>query len=157
MTARRRLAFAGGGAVLAATLATPLLAGTAAASSQTLNLRMHSVSDTTVDNGQKGFSAGDDEVQTTRLTHAGKTVGWEAGNCVTTRVAKTADQLCQFVFHLNKGQIVAVGAVRAGQSGPGTFEIAIAGGTGAYTAARGHVSITATNRGSVPVEIDVRY
>jgi len=157
MTTKRTLAVGAGITAIAATVATPLLAGTASASTQTFKLRMHPVSDTTVDNNKSGFSAGDDEVQSTRLTRSGTTVGWETGNCLTTRVAKTADQLCHFVFHLRKGEIVAVGAVRAGQGGPGTFTLAITGGTGTYLAARGEVSITATNGGAVPVEVDVRY
>jgi hypothetical protein len=158
MTTKRTLAVGAGITAIAATVTTPLLAGTAAASrTQSFTLRMHAVSETTVDNDKSGFSAGDVDVQTSRLTKGGSAVGYEVGDCLTTRVAKTADQLCHFVFHLHKGQIVAVGAVRAGQSGPGTFTLAITGGTDTYAAARGEVSITATRGGSVPAEIDIRY
>lgn len=146
-----------GAAALAAAVATPLLAGTAAADAHTLSLRMHNVSQHSVDNKPSGFSAGDEQVQATRLTEAGKTVGWETGDCLTTRVAKNADELCRFVFHLHDGEIVSMGAMKAGQSGPGTFALAITGGTGTYAAASGQVSITAAGHGSVPVTIDASY
>ena len=89
MTTKRTLGLGAGITVIAATVATPLLAGSAAASAHSFTVRMHSLQDTSVDNGAKGFSPGDDDVQATRLTQGGKTVGWEAGDCLTARVAKT--------------------------------------------------------------------
>jgi hypothetical protein len=157
MTTNRTLALGAGITAIAAAVATPMLAGTAAASAHTLSLRMHNVSQHSVDNKPSGFSAGDEQVQATRLTEAGKTAGWETGDCLTTRVAKNADELCRFVFHLHDGEIVSMGAMKASQSGPGTFTLAITGGTGAYAAASGQVTVTAVNHGSVPVTIDASY
>jgi hypothetical protein len=157
MTTKRTVVLGAAATAIAAAVSTPLLAGTAVASAHTFTLRMHQLSDNTVDAAPHGFSAGDNEVQSTRLTSGGKTVGWEAGNCLTTRVAKTADQICTFVFHLSGGEIVSTGAVRAGQAGPGTFELAITGGTKTYSAATGQVSVTSVNRGPVPVTIDAQY
>jgi hypothetical protein len=137
---------------------TPLLFGSAAAAgSQSFTVVAHHVSETIVDGGKKGFSAGDNDVHTDRLTQSGHQVGWETGNCLTTRVGrKSADQLCEFVLHLAHGQIDASGAVRAGQGGPGSFPLAITGGTGRYAAARGQIRITATN-GPIPIAVEVRY
>jgi hypothetical protein len=156
-TTKRTFALGAGVTAIAATIATPLLAGPAAASAHTLSLRMHNVSEGNVDNKPAGFSAGDEQVQVTRLTEAGKTVGWEAGDCLTTRVAKTASQICRFVFHLHDGEIVSTGAMKSGRQGPGTFAMAITGGTGSYAGASGEVSITAVGHGSVPVTISASY
>ena len=77
-------------------------------------------------------------MHTDPLTRGGKTVGWNDGSCLTTSVsAKTADQLCQFVLHLPDGQIVADGAVRSGPNGPGTFPLAITGGTASTSQSAG--------------------
>lgn len=157
MTTKRTFVLGAGVTAIAAAVSVPLLAGSAAATTQSIMVRMHQVSDKTVDAPPHGFSAGDNEVQATRLTAGGKTVGWETGNCLTTRVAKTADQLCTFVFHLSGGEIAATGAVRSGPSGPGTFALAITGGTKTYAAATGQVIAKAGNRGPVPVTIDVSY
>lgn len=157
-TTKRTVVLGAGVTAIAAAVATPVLAGTAAASTHTFNLKMHQVSDRHVDQKPAGFSAGDEDLQATRLTDAGKTVGWETGDCLTTRVGKSAAvQLCRFVFNLHDGQIVSTGAVKAGKRGPGTFSLAITGGTGTYADATGQVSITAVNRGSVPVTIDASY
>jgi hypothetical protein len=157
MTTKRTLGLGAGITVIAATVATPLLAGSAAASAHSFTVRMHSLQDTSVDNGAKGFSPGDDDVQATRLTQGGKTVGWEVGDCLTARVAKTADQVCRFVYHLPKGQLIASGAVRSGPQGPGGFTMAITGGTGTYSSARGEITMASASQGAVPVEVDVRY
>ncbi|HVT19790.1 MAG TPA: hypothetical protein VHE57_00175 [Mycobacteriales bacterium] len=156
-SSKRTFALGAGVTAIAATVATPLLAGTAAASAHTLSLQMHNVSQRTVDNKPSGFSAGDEQVQVTRLTEAGKKVGWETGDCLTTRVAKTAEQICRFVFHLHDGEIVSTGAMKSGRRGPGTFALAITGGTGSYAAASGEVSITAVGHGPVPVTISASY
>jgi allene oxide cyclase-like protein len=158
--ATKRALTAGLGISVAASAAvvTPLLFGSAAAAgSQSFTVVAHHLSDTTVDNGRKGFSAGDYDVHTDRLTQSGHRVGWDTGNCLTTRVgAKSSDQTCEFVLHLKHGQIDASGAVRSGRGGPGTFPLAIAGGTGRYADARGEIKITATN-GPVPIAVQVRY
>lgn len=158
MTIKRSVVLGAGLTAIAATVATPLLAGSAAASAHTFTLRMHSVKDGNVDNKPTGFSAGDDELQATRLTQAGKAVGWETGDCLaTSRGKSSADEVCRFIFHIGQGEIVSTGAVRSGKGGPGTFVLAITGGTGPYVGAQGEVSVTAVSHGGVPVTIDASY
>ena len=110
-----------------------------------------------IDLGKSGFSAGDESPFVAPLTRHGHHVGHAVGNCTTARVARTADQLCEFVLVLgSKGQITAEGAVRAGQSGPGTFQLPIVGGTGHYQGAAGHLSVTAGSGASFPIKVSLR-
>jgi hypothetical protein len=158
MTSKRTAVLGAGITAVAATVATPLLAGSAAASAHSMSLRMHSVQDGNVDNRPAGFSPGDDELQKTRLTAAGKTVGWETGDCLATSRGKTsATEICRFIFHVGQGEIVSVGAIKTGKGGPGAFELAITGGTGDYAGAQGEVHVTAVDHGSIPVTIDASY
>jgi len=144
---------AGATAVLAATGSAS--AGTASAS-RSFTVNAHRGSDTNIDLGKTGFSAGDQDLFTGTLTRAGNRVGRFAGSCTTARVGQTADQLCEFVLRLGKGQITASGTVRSGQSGPGTFALPILGGTGRYQGVGGQISVTATNGSSFPIQVSVR-
>ncbi|HWC36300.1 MAG TPA: hypothetical protein VG650_15950 [Mycobacteriales bacterium] len=158
MTSKRTVVLGAGLTAITAAVATPLLAGSAAASAHTFSLRMHSVQDGNVDNKPAGFSAGDDELQKTRLTEAGKTVGWETGDCLATSRTKTsATEICRFIFHVGSGELVSTGAIRSGKGGPGTFVLAITGGTGEYVGAQGEARVTAVSHGSVPVTITASY
>ena len=50
---------------------------------------------------------------------------------------------------------VATGAVRSAQQGPGTFSLAITGGTGRFREARGELLVTATSGNSVPITVEL--
>jgi hypothetical protein len=160
MTITRKTIIGGalGVAVGAAVIATPMLTASASAGpGRDFTVHARNSSDMTIDNGAKGFSTGDVDVSSASLTRAGKRVGWLAGTCTTTRVGKSsADQFCQFVLHLGRSQLVAEGATRSGQQGPGTFALAITGGTGRYQQARGQVLVTATNGRSLPLRVELR-
>jgi hypothetical protein len=54
---------------------------------------------------------------------------------------------------LPAGQITSSGLVRSTPAGPGTFFLAITGGTGAYQTAHGQVKITATSTNEVPITL----
>jgi hypothetical protein len=139
----KRLIGVGAGVAVAAALAVPGLGGSAVAGGET-----------TIDAGKPGFSAGDMDVHSSPLTRGGKVVGYNTGSCVTTALTKkNLDQVCQIVLSLPDGQIVTEGAVRSGQGGPGTFPLAVTGGTGRYQTARGQVHVTPSDG---PVRIDVR-
>jgi hypothetical protein len=130
----------------------------AATTSQSFRLAAHGQSEHNIDLGQKGFSAGDYDVHSDRLTHAGKRVGWDVGTCLTNSVTRTrAVQTCEFVLHLGKGELDARGAIASGPAGPGTFSLAIVGGTGQYRDATGVLRVTTSNTNSVPLVVDVRY
>lgn len=149
----------GSGAALAVTaaVAVPLLTGAAAASDGS-HFTVYAVhgSETSVDVGQHGFSAGDTDVNSDQLVQGGRSIGWETGSCLTTFVgANRADEICHFVLVLASGQIVGDGAVRSGPKGPGSFTLAIVGGTGKYRTARGEMQVTATNGPRVPITVSV--
>jgi hypothetical protein len=131
-------------------------AGTAATSGSFL-LHAHNATESNIDLGKGGFSAGDQDLMVASLARQGKAVGRLVGNCTTVRVGKaSADQLCEFVLHFGKGQITASGTVRSGQAGPGTFVLPILGGTGRYQGATGQIAVTATNGKSIPIQVTLR-
>jgi len=147
---------AGAAATLAATGTAS--AGTAESSrAASFTVRAHHGSDTNIDLGKSGFSAGDQDLFTGSLTRNGNHAGRFVGTCTTARVGKTtADQFCTFVLHLVHGQIMASGTTRSGQSGPGTFALPILGGTGRYNTAAGQIAVTATNGKTFPITISLR-
>jgi hypothetical protein len=151
---------AGTAGVLAATgtanAGTAATASDTAAASRTFTVTVHHGSDTDLDLGRSGFSAGDQSLFTGAITRHGTHVGHVVGSCTTARVSKTADQLCEFVLHLGKAQITALGSVRAGKQGPGTFLLPIAGGTGTYRTAAGQIAVTATNGKTFPITVSLR-
>ena len=110
--------------------------------------------ETNIDLGKKGFSQGDQEIVALSLFRDGKRVG-EAGNlCQFVRVTRaSATDLCQVDMSLPQGQLTAHGLVTSTPAGPGTFYLAITGGTGAYQTAHGQVKITATSTSEVPITL----
>jgi hypothetical protein len=144
----------GAAAVLGSTGAAS--AGTAAASAHTFTVTARHGSESNIDLGASGFSAGDVDLFTGPLIRGGHRAGYMVGSCTTARVAKTADQLCEFVLHLGAGQITASGTVRSGEGGPGTFQLPILGGTGRYATAAGQIGVTATNGRSFPIQVSLR-
>lgn len=128
-----------------------------ASTAQTFKLRLHHGTDSTIDLGKPGFSAGDQDLMTGPITRGGHPDGHLVGSCTTVRVgAASVDQVCEFIVKLRHGQITAIGAVASTKSGPGTFPLAIIGGTGVYKRAAGQINVTSTNGGTVPVEVVLR-
>ena len=123
---------------------------------QVIRLVAKGVQETNLDLGKKGFSQGDQELVALNLFRDGKKIG-EAGNlCQFVRVTKaSATDLCQVDMSLPAGQITAQGLVRSTPAGPGTFFLAITGGTGTYQTAHGQVKITATTTNEVPITVYV--
>jgi len=121
---------------------------------QVIRLVVKGVQESSIDLGKKGFSQGDQELVALNLFRDGKKIG-EAGNlCQFVRVTKaSATDLCQVDMSLPAGQITSGGLVRSTPAGPGTFFLAITGGTGAYQTAHGQVKITATSTNEVPVTL----
>jgi hypothetical protein len=156
-TAALAVLAAGVGTIAALTTTDAASAGTASARSTSFTLKSHQGTDTNVDLGDTGFSAGDQDYFTGALTRGGKHVGRLVGSCATARVgASTADQLCEFTLHLGKAQITAIGSVSSTQSGPGTFVLPIVGGTGRYDSAAGQIAVTATSGKTFPIAVSVR-
>jgi hypothetical protein len=159
VTTRTKIAAGSAGVLTVAALATaPVLLDSAAAATAANGFTVHAVqsTDTMIDAGRKGFSAGDDELGTMKLTRAGKAVGWGTTECITAHVGRSdAEQFCTFALHFGKAQLVAAGAVRSGQQGPGTFSLAITGGTGRYVNAQGQLLVTASSGSSVPITVEL--
>src|SRR5215211_3817593 len=123
---------------------------------QVIRLVVKGVQESNIDLGKKGFSQGDQEIVGLNVLRGGKKIG-EAGQiCQFVRVTQaSATDLCQVALSLPKGQITAQGLIKSTAAGPGTFFLAITGGTGAYQTAHGQVKITATATNEVPVTLYV--
>lgn len=149
-------ALAGTAAVAAGAVHPAWAASTASPTSGRFSLVAHHGSQADVDNGTAGFGAGDVSLLVSPLTRAGAPAGSLVGECTNARVAaRSVDQLCDFTLRLKGGQVVAEGAVHAGSSGPGTFSLAIVGGTGKYVGASGTVAVTATSGSTVPITVNL--
>lgn len=131
--------------------------GTTATRAGAFTLHAHQGTDSSIDLGKTGFSAGDQDLFTGALTRGGQRAGRLVGNCTTAHVGKaTADQLCEFVLRLSHGQVTAIGDVSSTQQGPGTFSLPIVGGTGRYRTAAGQITVSATNSRTFPITVALR-
>ena len=108
----------------------------------TISFVEHETSDQSFHLGPKaGVAVGYVELAANEDIQGNKKIGHDGGNCVITRLSGgTADDLCNVVFVLAGGQVDANGLVTSTPSGPGTFTMAIVGGTGLYSGARGEVT-----------------
>jgi hypothetical protein len=152
---------AGAGVAAAVAVTGTASAGTAGHSSAgaaaSFAVTAHQGSDASLDLGTSGFGAGDEDLFTGALTRSGQHVGRIVGSCTTARAGKTSvDQLCEFMLRMGSSQITALGTVHAGQSGPGTFTLPIAGGTGRYSTAAGQIAVTASSGRSIPITVTLR-
>ena len=104
---------------------------------QVIHLTTKQVHQGFVDNGDPGFSADDQFVFSNDLYRNGKKVGEDGGTCTVTRIAAggAATLHCLGTNSLPGGQISVQGLAAPGES----FELAITGGTGRYSKARGRV------------------
>jgi hypothetical protein len=143
-------------AAIAIALATTGSAAASTLGSGTFTVRAHHGSETNVDLGPKGFSAGDEDLTVSPLTAKGHQVGRLVGNCTTARAGRTSvDELCEFVLRIGTSQLTAAGTVRAGQRGPGTFTLPILGGTGRYRGAGGTIAVSAGNGSTIPITVSL--
>jgi hypothetical protein len=149
-------AVAGAAVVAAASVSALTDASAAAPAPGSFHLRAYHGSETNLDLGKAGFSAGDEDLGTDRLVRGGKQVGDGVVSCTAIRVGRaSADQICEFVLRFGSSQLDARGAVRAGQNGPGSFTLPILGGTGRYEGAAGHLTVTATDGAFVPMTVSL--
>src|SRR5262249_47452549 len=116
---------------------------------QTIRLTATSFAAKDVDVGPRGLSLGDYFVATENLFRQGTKVGTDHATCTLPRLEPRTGAPQRFAAHclatlvLPEGQVTAQG-VRTGalsQRQPPRFTLAIIGGTGAYTTARGQVRI----------------
>jgi hypothetical protein len=137
-----------GGLACAAGVAAAASAATASAapvaSRQTvISFTQHETSDHNFNLGSgHGIAVGLIQLAADNDYQGSRQIGHDGGSCTMTRLSGgTADELCNVTFALTRGQIDAAGLVTSTPSGPGTFTIAITGGTGAYAGARGQATV----------------
>jgi hypothetical protein len=141
-----------GGTVVATTAAaspTPASAGT------TIVLTAHAISDRSFNLAPgHGFVVGSVELAASRLMHGGKQIGHDAESYTVTRLSGgSADQMVAAVEVLAHGQIDLSGLVTSTPSGPGTFQLAITGGTGSYSGARGYAIVVPNDAPTITIHL----
>lgn len=115
--------------------------GNTKSAAATFTVVEHAASDTVTDTGKKGDSVGDLLTFANALYNAGNTkqVGTDNGYCIRTVVGKSWE--CWWTSFLPGGQIVVEGPFL--DAGPS--KLAITGGTGRYSRARGWMNLRARN------------
>ena len=88
---------------------------------------------------RSGPSLGDSFVFSGVLRHAGKKVGNDGGGCTVVHTRPLRGE-CEATFKLRGGKITAQTLIRL-TNGPGTFVVAVNGGTGVFRNARGQATI----------------
>jgi hypothetical protein len=144
-------------AAAAATTAIVVLAGghAALASSRTpgrdaattLTITAHDRSDSNIDVGRQGLSAGDQEISTMKLDVDGQHGGHGTITCLAMQVThRAAEQQCSGTLSLDGGIVTFFGPTTAGRGGPAPFDWAVTGGTGDYSQASGFLHVVPGNR-----------
>ena len=84
----------------------------------------------------------------------GKQIGHDGQSYTVTRLGNgSADELVSAVEVLAHGQIDLSGLVTSTPSGPGTFRLAVTGGTGNYQDARGYATLVPGNTPTVTIHL----
>jgi len=150
-TAAAALAVAAiGGTIVAITAAAaPASAGT------TITFTQTAISDRTFNLGSAhGFAVGYVELVATKLMQGGRQIGHDGESYTVTRLGNgSADELVSAVEVLAHGQIDLSGLVTSTPSGPGTFQLAVIGGTGNYQDARGYATVVPGNSPTVTIHL----
>jgi hypothetical protein len=122
---------------------------------QTISYTQTAISDHNFNLGSgHGVAVGAVELAADKLMQGGKQIGTDGGSCTVTRLGGgTADTLCSVVDAFTGGQIDLAGLVTSTKQGPGTFQVAVAGGTGQYTGARGYATIVSGQHPRVTIHL----
>jgi hypothetical protein len=155
-TIRRRTAAA---ALAAAAIGGTIVAITAAAAPAsartTITFTENTISDRTFNLGSgHGFAVGYVELVASKLMYGGRQIGHDGQSYTVTRLGDgSADELVSAVEVLARGQIDLSGLVTSTPSGPGTFRLAVTGGTGNYQDARGYATVVPGNTPTVTIHL----
>jgi hypothetical protein len=102
-----------------------------------------------VDVGKKGFSIGDSFIFSEQLLQGGKAVGYDHVVCTHAADWPRSAEHCSGTVTLGASQLILAGDARRGP-----FTVAIVGGTGRYTGARGTADIASEGaRGTLTVHL----
>lgn len=125
--------------------------GSATSAAATFTVVERATTDAVTDTGKKGDSAGDLLTFGNVLYNAGNTkkIGTDSGYCLRTVAGKSWE--CEWTAFLAGGQIVVEGPFL--DAGPS--KLAILGGTGTYSRARGWMDLRARNKKGT--EFDFTY
>ena len=149
-TAAAVLVAAGTGvAIMAAAPASAKPAG------QTISFTEHQISDHHFNLGSgHGIAVGAIELSADKLMRGSHQIGRDGTSCTITRLsARSADDLCSDILVLAHGQIDLAGLVTSTPHGPGTFQLAVTGGTGRYQRARGNATVVPSQNPKVTVHL----
>ena len=155
-TIRRRTAAA---ALAVAAIAGTIVAITAAAApasaGTTISFTQTNISDRTFNLGSgHGFAVGYVELVANKLMQGGKQIGHDGQSYTVTRLGNvSADELVSAVEVLAHGQIDLSGLVTSTPSGPGTFQLAVTGGTGNYQDAHGYATVVPGSTPKVTIDL----
>jgi hypothetical protein len=122
---------------------------------QTISFTEHQISDQNFNLGSgRGIAVGAVELSANTLIQGSKQIGRDGGSCTITRLsARSADDLCFDVLAVAGGQIDLAGLVPSTPQGPGTFQVAVTGGTGRYQHARGYATVVPGQNPKVTVHL----
>jgi hypothetical protein len=101
-----------------------------------------------------GIAVGAVELAANNLMQGSKQIGRDGVSCTFTRLsAQSADDLCLDILALTGGQIDLAGLGPSTPLGPGTFHLAVTGGTGRYKDVRGYATIIPSQNPKVTVHL----
>ena len=151
-TAAAALAVAALGATIAATSAQ----AAPASARTTITFTQANISDRTFNLGSgHGIAVGYVELVANKLMHGRKQIGHDGETYTVTRLgARSADEVVSAVEVLAHGQIDLSGLVTSTPSGPGTFQLAVTGGTGNYQDAGGYATVVPGNTPRVTIHLN---
>jgi hypothetical protein len=123
--------------------------------SQTISFTEHQISDQNFNLGSgHGIAVGAIELSANKLMQGSKQIGSDGASCTITRLsARSADDLCSDVLVLAHGQIDLAGLATSTPQGPGTFQLAVTGGTGRYQHARGYATVVPSQNPKVTLHL----
>lgn len=125
------------------------------ASQTTISFTEHQTSDQNFNLGSgHGIAVGAVELSANSLMQVSRQIGRDGVSCTITRLsAQSADDLCSDTLALANGQIDLAGLVPSTPRGPGTFQLAVTGGTGRYQHARGYANVAPSQNPKVTVHL----
>ena len=146
---------AGALAAAGASVAVIAAAAPAGAAGQTISYTETTISDHNFNLGSgHGFAVGLVELGANKLMRGGKQLGTDGESCTVTRLGGgSADEMCTVVAVLRAGQIDLSGLVTSTPQGPGTFDVAVVGGTGSYAGARGYATVVSGRHPRVTIHL----
>jgi hypothetical protein len=140
------------GGVIAATTAA---AAVPASAGSVISFTEHNVSDQSFNLGSRhGFAVGYVELVANKLMRGTRQIGHDGESYTVTRLGSgSADEEVSATEVFAGGQIDLSGLVTSTPQGPGTFQLAVTGGTGSYHGARGYATVVPGQAPNVTIHL----